>query len=235
MVRTSERAALATDVADISGCLGRLDAGLETEARRLAAEPGDRVSVHTPAGAVTVGSGEQGRLRASSREPFAVRTEHADGALRVLVDTDAEARVDLALALPAGVELDSVATGRGAVAVRDVAGAPVVQTDRGDVDVADTTGLSAVYTGAGDVSVSVPTIRGEATVETASGDATVVLPDGVDATVECSVRGGAVSSPTDCFDEVAQRAPGYLRGVLGDGDAWLTAKTGDGDARLRRA
>jgi len=225
----------ASDGSSVSSCLHRPCVALDSRVRELDAAPDDRVSVHTPAGAVSVERGETARVRAASSESFSVRTWREDGGLNVAVERDHDRRVHVELTLPPNVSLGSASTGCGAVTVEDVAGTPVVETGRGDVSVRGTDGVSAVRTGGGDVAVAIDRLADHATVETADGDATLTLADDLDATVELSVQDGDVAAPPQTFDELAAKSTGYVRGVLGDGESWLTAKTCGGDGIARRA
>ncbi|MFC3477186.1 DUF4097 family beta strand repeat-containing protein [Halobacterium litoreum] len=220
--------------ASVSGCLHHPCVALDSRTRELSVATNDRVSVHTPDGAVSVERGGDARVAAASRDPFSIRTWREDGGLNVAVERDHDRRVYVELTLPAGVSLGSASTGCGAVSVEGVAGTPVVETGRGNVSVRGTDGVAAVRTGSGDVDVSICRLPDHATVETADGDATLTLADDLDATVELSVQGGDVAASPQTFDELAAKSAGYVRGVLGDGDAWLTAKTGGGDGIARR-
>lgn len=208
----------------------------EYTTRSLETAPGDCVSVRTPEGDVTVESGDVARLRAASRAPFSVTTWREDATLNVAVERDGGSDpVDVDLELPDERRLGSVSTGDGDVRVQDVDGTPAVETAAGDVRISETAGVEAVWTGNGDVDIAVDTLPCDATVETADGDVTLALAATLDATVELHVRDGEVSRPGGVFDDVEERETTYVRGVLGDGDAWLTAKTGSGDGTVRRA
>ena len=208
----------------------------EYTTRSLETVSGDCVSVRTPEGDVTVESGDVARLRAASRGSFSVTTWREDATLNVAVERGGRSDpVDVELELPDERRLGSVSTGDGDVRVQDVDGTPAVETAAGDVRISGTAGVVAVWTGDGDADVAVDTLPCDATVETADGDVTLALAATLDATVELHVQDGEVSRPTDVFDGVEERGPAYVRGVLGGGDAWLTAKTGSGDVTVRRA
>lgn len=197
---------------------------------------GDCVSVRTPEGNVIVESGDAARLHASSRASFSVTTWREDTTLHAAVERDEDSDpVDVELELPDDRRVGAVSTGAGDVLVQNVDGAPAVETATGDIRISETTGVESMWTGDGDVHVSVDTLPSDATVETAAGDVTLGLADSLDATVEVQVRDGEVDGSFGVFDDVTERATEYVQGVLGDGGAWLTAKSGNGDGTVERA
>ncbi|WP_232702645.1 DUF4097 family beta strand repeat-containing protein [Halobacterium wangiae] len=208
--------------------------GPDHTTQALETTTGDCVSVRTPEGDVNVEPGESARLHTTSESGFSVTTWREDATLNVAVERDGDDAVDVELELPGDCRVGSVSTGSGDVVVRDVDGAPAVETAGGDVRISGTTGVQSVWTGDGDAAVSVATLPRDATVETVDGDVTLALSPTLDATVELHVRDGDVNRPTDVFDDVEEQSTEYVRGVLGDGDRWLTAKTGSGDATVQR-
>jgi len=210
--------------------------GGDSATQSLETATGDSVSVRTPEGDVTVGPGERARLHTTSSGEFSVTTWREGDSLTVAVERDGdEAPVDVDLELPGDCRVGAVSTGSGDVVVRDVDGTPAVETAAGHVRIAGTAGVESVWTGDGDAEVSVTTLPDDATIETVEGDVALEFAPAVDATVELHVRDGEVGEPAAVFDDVTESSTKYVRGVLGDGDTWLTAKTGSGDASVRRA
>lgn len=207
--------------------------------RPLEVAAGDAVSVHTPNGNISVERGPVATLRLATTAAVSDvnvevrRTTDVEIAVERAVGVD-EA-VDVHLELPAGVALGSASTGRGDVTVRGVDGSPAIESDAGTVTVSGTDSVETVRTNDGDATISLSALSADGVVEVVDGDLSLELTGGVDATVDVVARDGAISTPTGVFDEVAVDETARFRGTLGDGDAWLTAKTGDGDVTIELA
>jgi hypothetical protein len=220
---------------------GSADADLAGEhvLRPLDVAAGNAVSVYTPAGDVSVERGQVASLRLSTPADagdIGVETTRTAG-LEVTVEraSGVDAPVDLHLELPTGVALGAASTGRGDVTVRDVGGSPAIESDAGHVTVEGTDSVDTVRTNDGDATVSLTDLSDDGVVEVVDGDLCLELVAPLDATLDVVTRDGAISTPTEAFDDIALEDAERFRGTLGDGDAWLTAKTGDGDVTIELA
>jgi hypothetical protein len=205
--------------------------------RPLDVAAGDAVSVYTPAGDVSVERGPVATLRLSTPAAAAdvgVETAIRDTDLQLTVEraTGVDTPVDVHLELPTGVALGSASTGRGDVVVQGVCGSPAIESDAGHVTVEGTDCVDTVRTNDGDATISLTELPDDGVVEVVDGDLALELAAPLDATLDIVARDGAISTPTEAFDEVALEDTERFRGTFGDGDAWLTAKTGDGDVTI---
>lgn len=218
--------------------LGNSDAEATGEhvLRPLDVAAGDAVSVYTPAGDVSVERGQIASLRLSTSAEAPdvdVATTRAAG-LEVTVEraSGVDSPVDVHLELPTGVALGSASTGHGDVTVQGVCGSPAIESDAGHVTVEGTDSVDTVRTNHGDATISLTALPDDGVVEVVNGDLCLELTAPLDATLDVVARDGAISTPTDAFDEIALEDTERFRGTFGDGDAWLTAKTGDGDVTI---
>lgn len=212
------------------------DEPLEHVMRPLDVAAGDSVSVHTPAGHVSVERGPVATLRLSTTAPqsdVGVATNRGPG-LQVAVERSVgvDTSVDVYLELPAGVALGSASTGGGDVTVRGVDGSPAIESESGAVTVTDIDSVDTVRTNEGDVTVALTSLPEDGVVEVVEGDLSLELVPPLDATLDVVARDGDISAPKAAFDDVLLEDSERFRATFGDGDSWLTAKTGDGDVTI---
>ena len=171
---------------------------------------------------------------------LAVRSVHGDRFRNV--------SVDLAVKIPDGGSVGSVATGNGDTVVREVTGDVRASTANGDVRVTDvdghvtvqsgngdaeargTTGLSGARSANGSVSVEIHALRGATDVTSGNGDVEAGVAPDLDAEVLATVGNGDLDVEVEL--EGASVAANRVRGRLGDGGPLLTLTTGNGDVRL---
>lgn len=164
--------------------------------------------------------------------------------------TGASVSIELRVALPDGVPVESVTTRNGDVTLRDtggdatlqttngrveaegVAGYLTLQTSNGSIDATDVEGIDRASTSNGSVDVEVSAIRQDTTVESTNGSVTMRVAPDLDADVRLRTTNGDVSySGLDL--SVSSESETRLRGTLGSGGTRLVGETTNGDVRLR--
>jgi hypothetical protein len=120
-------------------------------------------------------------------------------------------------------------TGGGSLVVAATSGDLDLSTGGGGIEISGLSGQVRARTGGGSI-VASGEFRGDSRLETGGGSITVELRD--EARLRIEARGTKVTSELDI---AGQTAPGYLKGVLGDGSRGsLELQTGGGSVRLRR-
>lgn len=125
-------------------------------------------------------------------------------------------------------------TGSGGVELSDVTADQLkVDTGSGDIELTEVTTPSLdIDTGSGSVRATLRSTPGTAVVETGSGDVTLRLPEGVDATVDLDTGSGELT--IDFPLQLIRKSEGNIRGRLGEGKGRISVETGSGDISLTK-
>ncbi|WP_435334930.1 DUF4097 family beta strand repeat-containing protein [Haloarchaeobius sp. TZWWS8] len=171
--------------------------------------------------------------------------------------TTVQARADLDIGVPSGVEVESVETANGDVTVSDVSGDLAVQNANGTISVngvdgyvsleaangriesSGCTGIDVAETANGDVDVEVRRLRRSAEVSAANGSVTVRLVDGLDADVLAETVLGSITVDDVPLDVTSESNRGFLPGhaivaTVGNGGYTLEAEAVTGNVVLTR-
>jgi hypothetical protein len=157
--------------------------------------------------------------------------------------------VDLVLAVPPDLAVETASTANGDVEVRDLPGDATVESANGDA-VARTvdgfvtvrsangdaiatgcTGLAGASTANGTVEVEVLSLRGDVSLSSGNGDVEVGVPSTLDADLVLSTSNGDVSV-RDVEVTVARSTDRRFEGTLGDGGDTISASSSNGDVEL---
>jgi hypothetical protein len=183
----------------------------------------------------------------------AVETTSGSGTLEIgTVYETVRARrvsVDLVLAVPPDLAVETASTANGDVEVSDLSGDATVESANGDAiargvdgfvtvrsangDAIATgcTGLAGASTANGNVEVEVRSLRGDVSISSGNGDVEVGVPSTLDAALVLSTANGNVSV-RDVEVTVARSTDRRFEGTLGDGGDTITASSGNGDVEL---
>jgi len=211
---------------------------------RILVPSGREVSVYLAVGPLSA-TGVTGDLRLDGSSG-AVTTERTAGNLVVDVGSgevsvrrhEGDAFVDTGSGSVAlsGVRGDQlvVDTGSGDVTLTDVA-ADDLRVDTGSGAV-EGTGVQAraitVDTGSGDVDLTLTRAPATLTGDTGSGNVTVGMPDGVDATVDLETSSGTIT--VDFALQIRQWERDEVRGTIGTGAGHIQIDTGSGNIAIRK-
>jgi len=152
-----------------------------------------------------------------------------------------DARVDFVVRVPAGVRL-SAASVSGDVSARGLRAAVEARSVSGDVEVS-TTGPADASSVSGNVIATLGRTGGEElTFRSVSGDVTLRLPAGIDASLEARTISGEIESDfpvsqvgrTRGRSWVNVRVGEHVRGTLGRGGPAVSVDTVSGDIRVER-
>lgn len=251
--------------AALSGCasaLGRQER--EPFSTSTDIDPDTTVTVRNRNGPVTVVDADDDRLRVSGEKSAGSQAglDSIDIEVRTSATTTVEAvfeqrssftnrAVDLTVAVPDGVRVETVLNDNGPVRVSNVAGDltasatngsitidgvdgfVTARSTNGGVDVSDTTGIDGIQTTNGPIDADLFGLRGDVTCETTNGSVTIRVADGVSSAFELTTTNGRASvvdlEHTASIDR-RRRVEGTLRGANAP---LLAARTTNGDVTLR--
>lgn len=164
-------------------------------------------------------------------------------------DEDHAMSVDLDIALPDALALDSVETKNGKIAVRDVHGDVRIDTKNGKITVDSVDGTVALHAKNGAITVRdthvqdvaskngtidlhLPGLAADATVEAKNGKLTIAVPADTDAdfTLDATTGKADVEGLTCLIDESTRT---HVTGEIGTGGPHLDARTKNGSVTLR--
>ncbi|HEY7682659.1 MAG TPA: DUF4097 family beta strand repeat-containing protein [Gemmatimonadales bacterium] len=220
-------------------------AGLEAAANlRIAIPPGRKVSVYLGVGRLDAADVDgQLVINAISADVSARRTRGAldidTGAGNVRVET-VGGRVsldtgsgDVAISGLQNGSLE-VETGSGSVSGSKLQAQDLqIDTGSGDIHLEDTSAPRLdLESGSGSIRAELTSGFERLSVETASGDVTVRLPDGTGAELDLDTGSGDFT--IDVPVTLLKRSESSLRGRIGDGNARIHIETGSGDIALLR-
>ena len=212
------------------------------------------VDVRVASGDEIVIDGRKAAVTPDDLETIDLETAVDDGVLELAVDRDESRTIfglrpdpvlDLTVAVPDRLAVRRVDTNTGAIDVTDVRGDLTALTETGDVRVADVAGTvsAATDTGAlevtdprsikrletdsGDVTASLTGIDGDATIETATGDVELRLPDRLDLTLAITTETGEITV-SDVGDLPEMAGDSLIEAVVGNGTHRLEVQTETG-------
>lgn len=169
-------------------------------------------------------------------ESVRLDTSREDGTLALEVDVDGgflrlgpDPKMDLEVAVPAGLQVSRVETTSGDLEVTDVAGETTADTTNGDVTIDAVDGPFTVETTNGDVAAN--GVEGDATVETTNGAVDLSISPDLEATLDASTTNGEIV--VEGFDEDTIRTGSGLEATRGDGRHDLEVSTTNGDIDVR--
>lgn len=248
-----------------AGCLGDLE--VASESRTIdALTAGSVLAIDNRNGDVVV----DGEDRADGHLEVTKRTRRGVDLDRVTVDvtTDGDrvrivpslpsdvrsdrVSLDLHLAVPSEVALDTVETRNGTVEVsnsggdpalrstngdvnaREIAGVVTARTTNGDVTIRDTEGVGDVESVNGDLTVDIAVMAGATTIQTVNGDIDVAIAPAVDCTLSASVTNGDIEvTGLGLADGSMER--NAVSGQIGDGGPALEITTRNGSIEISAA
>ncbi|WP_256297102.1 DUF4097 family beta strand repeat-containing protein [Haloarchaeobius salinus] len=221
---------------------------------------GQNGSIHvttTDAEAVEVEAVKRTRGGRDALDEVEVQLDESGGRLRIQAvypeNRDLLSRpvvVDFEVAVPAGVPVDRLATGNGAVTANGVAGDATLassngsvtaedvdgyvslRTTNGSIDATGVSGPDRAVTTNGAVDVELRALRGDVPVETTNGDVTVRTATDLAATFELETSVGDVSVDGLSLDRSTDGSDRVVGDLNGGGDR-VTAETTNGDVTLR--
>lgn len=142
-----------------------------------------------------------------------------------------DVEVDMALSLPAGVDLGAK-TVNGSIAARGVTGELEVDTVNGNIELS-TRGKTHARTVNGSIVADVEGELAESVgLKTVNGTVRLELPAGVDANVEAATVNGNIKSDFP-LDYSGRMVGGHAKGTLGEGGPGVKLNTVNGSIRIR--
>ncbi|WP_126665099.1 DUF4097 family beta strand repeat-containing protein [Haloterrigena salifodinae] len=268
---TSRRSILAGiavgTVAGVAGCLADGREVEESVTERRSAADLSAVAVSTAIGDVTVRptsrdevivDGRKAAVSPDDLETIGLETTTNGDCLELTVKRD-ESRtlfgfrpvpvLDLSVAVPERLAVQSVDTRTGEIDVSDVRGdltavtetgavrAEAVDgtvsatTEAGAIDLVDPASIERLETDSGDVTATLPDIERDATIETSSGDVELRLPDELDLTLDITTDSGEITvSDVAALPEMA--GDSLIEAVVGQGTHRLEVRTVTGNVTV---
>lgn len=189
-------------------------------------EDRDDVAVTGTKAAASEGDLESVRLEASrDGDTLALDVDVDGGFLRFGPDP----KMDLEVAVPAGLRVSRVETTNGRLEVVDVAGETAAETTNGDVELGAIDGPLSAETTNGDVTLTA--VGDDATAETTNGAVDLEIEPALEATLSVSTTNGEIT--VEGFDDDVIRTDSDLEVTRGDGSHSLEVSTTNGDVDVR--
>jgi len=126
-----------------------------------------------------------------------------------------------------------VQTASGDMKLEKVSGKVEIKSASGDIEVNELSGAIDVKTASGDIEIDFNEFK-DSTIETKSGDVSIVLPKKIDAVIELFSEEGEIEISIDKSYEELEKKSGYLKIGLGDKTKKLYCHTKSGDIELKQ-
>jgi DUF4097 and DUF4098 domain-containing protein YvlB len=126
-----------------------------------------------------------------------------------------------------------VQTASGDMELEKVSGKVEIKSASGDIEVNELSGAIDVKTASGDIEINFSEFE-NSTIETKSGDVSIVLPKKIDAVIELFSEDGEIEISIDKSYEELEKKSGYLKIGLGDKTKKLYCHTKSGDIELKQ-
>lgn len=126
-----------------------------------------------------------------------------------------------------------VQTASGDLELEKISGKVEIKSASGDIEISKFSGAVDVKTASGDIEVEFNVFE-ESTIETKSGDISVVLPKKMNAVIELFSEDGEIETSIDKSYEELEKKTGYLKIGVGDKTKKLYCHTKSGDIVLRQ-
>ncbi|MFC7212007.1 DUF4097 domain-containing protein [Natronoarchaeum sp. GCM10025321] len=124
-----------------------------------------------------------------------------------------------------------VRTNTGEVEMEESAMPTEIRSDTGDVTIQNGSTLQQVDTDTGDVTVAFPSLDGDVSITTETGDISISLSADLDVTADADTSTGDVDRSGLEFEDVV-RGSGRFEGTLGAGAHRLSVRSSTGDVRI---